>query len=184
MKVILRQEIETLGDKDEIKNVATGYARNYLIPRGLALPADEKNMKDLERRRIFAKRREDKLEKSLAESAEKIRGAKIEIEVRAGVEGKLYGSVSAKEIAADLTKKFKMEIDKKRVKLHDPIKRVGEYTVPLKLRENLTVDIIVVVSPNAQSDKPEPVKEPEPEAPAAEEKAVPRVEEDDTESEE
>jgi large subunit ribosomal protein L9 len=165
MKVILRQDIDTLGDKNEIKNVAAGYARNFLIPRGMAVAADDANLKDLDRRLLFAKRRESKLEQELAKAADKIRNAKIEISARAGVEGKLYGSVSAKEIAAALTEKFKYEIDKKRIKLQESLRRVGEYNVPLKLKDGLTVDIVVTIVPNELSDKPEEIPQ-EPEAPA------------------
>jgi len=177
MKVILRQDIDTLGDKFEIKNVAAGYARNYLIPRGLAVAADKENLKDLERRLQFEKRREIKLEQQLAKAADKIKNSNIEISARAGVEGKLYGSVSAKEIAAALTERFNYPIDKKRVKLHETLKKVGEYKIPLRLKDGLEVEITVSVVPNELSDKPEekpeePVAEAAVEAPAAVEEAA------------
>ena len=162
MKVILRQDIDTLGDKNEIKTVAAGYARNFLTPRGLAVLADAQNLKDLERRIEFEGRRQAKIEKALAASADKIRDTRIQIEARAGLEGKLYGSVSSKEIAKALSEKLKAEIDKKRIKITESIRRVGEHTVSLRLKENLSVNIIVVVVPDADSDKPE--EKPAPEA--------------------
>ena len=173
MKVILRQDIDTLGDKNEVKNVAAGYARNYLIPRGVAVEGNAQNLKDLERRLLFEKRREAKLEKELSQQAGKIKGARLELTARSGAEGKLYGSISAKEIAAALTEKFKFEFDKKRVRIADPIRRLGEHAVSVRLAENVTVDIVIVVTPDANSDAPAP-KEPEvAEAAAAEEAAAP-----------
>ena len=92
MKVILLKEVENVGDKNEIKSVAAGYARNYLFPRGLAAPADEANLKQLENKLKFVRRREAAVEQKLVQMVGKVHGATIEVEAHAGVDGKLYGS--------------------------------------------------------------------------------------------
>ena len=167
MKVILLQDIDNLGDKDEIKIVANGYARNFLIPRGMAVAADKVALQDLERRRIFADRREKKLEEKLVKAADKIRDSEIEILVKAGPEGKLYGSVGPKEIAAALSEKFEYAILKRRVKLADSIKMVGTYSVPVKLKDDTTVIVKIKVVSDA------PPEEPVAEEPAAAEQPAP-----------
>lgn len=103
MKVIMLKDVENVGDKNEVKTVAAGYARNFLFPRNLAQPADEAGMKQLANRMKYAKRREAVIEAKLAQLMGKVHGAKIEVKAHTGVEGKLYGSVTAKHIAAVLT---------------------------------------------------------------------------------
>lgn len=167
MKVILLQDVDNLGDKNDIKDVAAGYARNYLMPRGLAMAADKTGLKELERRRMFAARREAKIEKDLVKAADKIRGSSLEMLAHSGPEGKLYGSVSQKQIAAALSEKFKFEIDKKRVRIDEPIRKLGEHRISVQLKEGVIVDVTV----NVKSTDPEPEPEPETEVKAAAEPA-------------
>lgn len=156
MKVILLQDVDNLGDKNEIKEVANGYARNFLIPRGLVAKADKTALKEMERRRHFDDRREKKLEEKLVKAAGKIRDSKIEIETKAGPEGKLYGSVGRKEIAAALSRKFEYPIIKQRVQLTEAIKMVGDYVVPVKLKDDTIVKVTVSVVSDAPPAEPEP----------------------------
>ena len=158
MKVILLQDVDNLGDKDEIKDVAGGYARNYLLPRGFAVIADKTALKDLDRRLHFAERKEKKLEAKMVKAVDRIKGSEIEIVVHAGKEGRLYGSVLPKQIAAALSEKFEWAIDKKRVKLQEPIKQIGDYVVPVQLREDTIADITVHVVSD-QVDEPEEAEE-------------------------
>lgn len=182
MKVILLKDVDNLGDKHEIKVVADGYARNFLIPRDLAVRADAPALKDMERRKHFDERREKKLEEKLVKAADKIRDSSIEIITRVGPEGKLYGSVGPREIAAALSEKFEYPIIKRRVKLTEGIKQVGDYVVPVKLKDDTVVNVNVKVISDAppeeaavevadQGTEPVAEKAPETAAPAAEPQA-------------
>jgi large subunit ribosomal protein L9 len=175
MKVILLQDVDNLGDKNEIKEVANGYARNFLIPRGMVAKADKTALKEMERRRHFDDRREKKLEEQLVKAAGKIRDSKIEIETKAGPEGKLYGSVGRKEIAAALSRKFEYPIIKQRVQLTETIKMIGDYVVPVKLKDDTIVKVTVSVISDAPIPEPEPketAQAPEQEVQAAAQETV------------
>ncbi|HPI75346.1 MAG TPA: 50S ribosomal protein L9 [bacterium] len=167
MKVILLKDVDNLGDKNDIKNVAPGYARNFLVPRGLAVQATESEMKQLEHRMKFEQRKQAKLEEKLVKMAGKIESAVVEITAHAGVDGKLYGSVSGKHIAEVLTEKMGIEIDRKRVKMEAPIKQTGEFEVVVTLGSGKKANIKVIVS--AEGGEAEEEKtEAAPEQPAAE----------------
>lgn len=200
MKVILRADIETLGDRDEIKTVADGYARNFLIPKGLAVRATEPELKQREQRLKFAERREKRIEEKLSSRTADIQGAGLEIEENAAADGRLYGSVTARRIAALLTERLGIEINKNRVELEAPIKKVGEYTVSVNLggEKNADITVKIVSAGGAGESEETPVKEApaektaekeaEPEAvsgePAADEGAEGEEEEESSESEE
>ena len=144
MEVILREHVDNLGKRGEIVKVADGYARNYLLPRKLALPATEGNKKHVERERKIMELREAE-EKSQAEAiAARLGGVDITIARRVGETDQLYGSVTAADIAAYL-KTHGFEVDRRRLVLPDPIKTLGEHTVPLKLHRNVTVPLKVKV---------------------------------------
>ncbi len=132
MKIILTRDIENLGGAGDIVRVKDGYARNYLIPKGLALPADEKNIKELEfNRRRIQKHIEGEYGKA-RELAEKIAAIDITIAKKVGEEGKLFGSVTTREIA-DALKEKGFAIEHRQVLLDAPIKKSGVYEVELKL---------------------------------------------------
>lgn len=176
MKVILRQDIEKLGDRGDIKEVKSGYARNYLIPRGLAVAANRSNLKTLEEQKRVDERKEKKIEEKLTERADFIAGSTVEISARAGAEGRIYGSVTAAQISAALKEKFDLEIDKRRVLLDSPIKNIGEHTVNMRLSPGQEVPVKVIVTPEGgipdgeTDDEPEKAPpEPEPETETAEE---------------
>jgi large subunit ribosomal protein L9 len=144
MEVILRDHVEKLGKRGEIVKVSDGYARNYLLPRKLALPATEGNKKHVERERKIMETREAE-EKSQADAiASRLSTIDITIARRVGDTEQLYGSVTAADIAEFLkTKGF--EIDRRKLILPEPIKTIGEHDVPLKLHREVTAPLKVKV---------------------------------------
>lgn len=153
MEVILRQHVENLGERGQIVKVADGYARNYLLPRRLALPATEGNRRHVEReRRIMETREAD--ERSQAESiAARLASVEISIARRVGETDQLYGSVTAADIA-DYLKAKGYEVDRRKLVLADPIKTLGEHDVPLKLHRSVTVPLKVKVVKEGASAEP------------------------------
>ena len=151
MEVILRQHVDNLGERGQIVKVADGYARNYLLPRKLALPATEGNKKHVERERKIMDTREAE-EKGQAEGlAARLTAVDITIARRVGETEQLYGSVTTADIAEYLKGKG-FEIDRRKLVLADPIKTIGEHSVPLKLHREVTVPLKVkVVKEGAQT---------------------------------
>ena len=144
MEVILRDHVEKLGKRGEIVKVSDGYARNYLLPRKLALPATEGNRKHVERERKIMETREAE-EKSQAEAiASRLSTVDITIARRVGETEQLYGSVTAVDIA-DFLKTKGFEIDRRKLILPEPIKTIGEHDVPLKLHREVTAPLKVKV---------------------------------------
>jgi len=142
MKVILKEDVKSLGRAGEIVNVSDGYARNYLIPKGLALVADEKNIKAFEAEK---KKITEKIEKERQEAllfAERLRTLSITIKAKAGKDGKLFGSITTMDIAEALRKEG-IELDRKRIQLPEPIKRTGEYKISVKLLHDITSEFTV-----------------------------------------
>ena len=150
MKIILTQEMHDLGLEGDVVDVANGYARNYLIPKGIALEASEQNIKLMEtkRKKIEVKRFEAK------EEAEKIKERIAEVEItisqKVGEEDKLYGSVTSMDIASHLEQQG-ITIDRRKIVLDKPIKTLGEYEIPVKLYPEVTGSIKVVVIPEEQT---------------------------------
>ena len=144
MEVILREHVDNLGKRGEIVKVADGYARNYLLPRKLALPATDGNRKHVERERKIMESREAE-EKGQAEGiAARLTSIDIAIERRVGDTEQLYGSVTAVDIA-DYLKTQGFEIDRRKLILPEPIKTIGDHKVPLKLHREVTVPLVVKV---------------------------------------
>lgn len=143
MKVILKQDIKNVGKKNQIIDAADGYARNFLFPKGLAVPADNSNMNELKlKQKAEANQKAKDLEKS-QKLAEELKNKMLEIEVKAGNNGKLFGGVTSKEISNALKEQLNVEIDKKKVLLSDVIKQEGVYTVDLKLLEGVIAKVKV-----------------------------------------
>jgi large subunit ribosomal protein L9 len=155
MKVILRQDVDKLGKSGDIVKVAHGYGRNYLIPRNIAIEATPGNLKVMELERMAAARR-DQREKSAASlvAAELVKLV-VTVERKSGEGGTLYGSVTALDIA-DFLNAHKIDIDKRKIQLEDPIKAVGEYQVQIRLHREVTVPIKVIVEAEAQLEPEEP----------------------------
>ena len=144
MEVILRQHVDNLGKRGEIVKVADGYARNYLLPRKLALPATDGNRKHVERERRIMETREAE-EKGQAESmAARLATVEIVVARRVGETEQLYGSVTAADIADFLGEKG-FEVDRRKLILPEPIKTLGDHTVPLKLHRDVSVPLKVRV---------------------------------------
>lgn len=145
MKVILLQDVKSLGKKGEVVNVSDGYARNYVLPHKIGIEATEKNKNDLK----LQKQHEDKLaaERLAAakELAKKLEGLKIEVTMKAGENGKVFGSISSKEIAEQAKKQFNLELDKKKIVVEEPIKSFGMHEVPIKLHPEVTGRLYVLV---------------------------------------
>ena len=145
MEVILLQDVKALGKKGQKVKVSDGYARNFILPKKLGVEATAKNMNDLK----LQKQHEDKLaEQRLEETkalAEKIAEKPVVVKIRAGEGGRVFGSVSAKEIAAACTEQLGFEVDKKKMQLSEPIRALGTTMVPVKLHKDVTAQLSVKV---------------------------------------
>ena len=145
MKVILKENIETMGQIGDIVKVAPGYARNYLLPKGLAIEATDKNAKALEHAKRQMAYKKNKALEAAKMIAAKLEGVTVALTHQAGEEGKLFGSVTTMEIAAFL-KEQGLEVDRKKMVLADPIKQLGNYTVPVKIHPEVTANLKITVS--------------------------------------
>ena len=144
MEVILREHVDNLGKRGEIVKVADGYARNYLLPRKLALLATEGNRKQIEREREKFDLKEGEERKVAEALAARVSGLDVEIARRVGENDVLFGSVTAADIASALEAKG-FEVDRRKLQLHEPIKKLGEVDVPLKLHRDVTATVKVKV---------------------------------------
>ena len=145
MKVILLEDVKSLGKKGEIVNVSDGYARNMLFPKKLGLEATPKNINDLKlQKQNDEKVAQEKLDAAKA-LAEEIKEKSITVKIQAGVEGKVFGSISSKEIATEAKKQLNMDIDKKKIVIPDAIKSLGTYNVNIKLHKDVTATLAVKV---------------------------------------
>lgn len=140
MKVILRKDFETIGKVGEIVEVKDGYARNYLLPQGIALKADKKNIKLLESEQQQIQLKLNKDKKSAEKLAEKLDGVSCTATVSVGEEDKVFGSVTTQDIS-DLLKDKGFDIDRKKILLDDPIKALGIYPIPIKLHAEVEAKI-------------------------------------------
>lgn len=144
MRVILRRDVPGLGRLGEVKEVADGYARNYLIPRGLAYTATEGNMRALE---VDRRREAQRQARELAEAralAERIAAASVTISVQAGEEDRLFGSVTSADIAAALEQEG-IQVDRRKIQLDEPIKELGVFNVPVRLHRDVECEVRVWV---------------------------------------
>jgi large subunit ribosomal protein L9 len=152
MEIILRQDLDNLGYEGDIVDVAKGYARNYLIPKGIAFEATPQNLKALEtiRKKIEVKRLKAKEEAEKLK--ERIAGLTIVFSQKAGAEGKLYGSVTNIDVAAELEKEG-IVIDRRKVVLDKPIKTVGDFEIPIRLYPEVVGSVRVTVNPEEEKEK-------------------------------
>jgi large subunit ribosomal protein L9 len=159
MEVILREHVDNLGRRGEIVKVADGYARNYLLPRKLALLATEGNKKQVERERVKFEAKEAEERKGVEAVAARLSNVEVVIARRVGETDALYGSVTAADIAEALAAKG-VDIDRRKLQLAEPLKRVGEVDVPIKLHRDVTATIKVkVVAEGAQAAPAAPAAE-------------------------
>ncbi len=148
MNVILKESVEALGKTGDAVKVSDGYARNYLIPRGLALEANTRNMKTLEHEKAHIMRKAEKERKNAETLAEKLSSLTCTIVRNVGEQGKLFGSVGTKDIAECLREKG-IEIDRKHIILGEPIKASGEFSAKVKLPAGVTAEIKIAVVESA-----------------------------------
>ena len=145
MQVILLQDVKSLGKKGEIVEINNGYARNYILPKKLGVEANGKNLNDLK----LQKQNQDKIAQEKLEAAQKLaddlKEKSITVKIQAGVEGKVFGSISSKEIALEAKKQLGLEIDKKKIVIPDAIKSLGTYNVNIKLHKDVTGTLAVKV---------------------------------------
>ncbi|MCQ2736286.1 MAG: 50S ribosomal protein L9 [bacterium] len=146
MKIILTKDVDALGIEGDIIEVKNGYARNYLLPQGFAVIATAGNLKTWENEKIARDRRIAKATEDAKKQAESLAAVKYEIKVKVGEEGKLFGAVTAQDIANVVTEASKIEIDRKKLVIAEPIKSVGEFAVTVKLYKDVKAELTVVVS--------------------------------------
>jgi large subunit ribosomal protein L9 len=145
MEVILREDIEKLGTRGEVVKVAPGYARNFLLPKKLAVAATSSNKKIVEQERQAHLRKEAKLQGEAADLAKLMNGVSVTITQKAGENDQLFGSVTSKDVADALAAK-NFTIDRRKIQLDEPIKSLGEFKVPVRLHKDVTAEITVVVA--------------------------------------
>ena len=145
MKVILLDNIKGVGKKDEVINAADGYARNYLLPRKLAVEANAENMSKLNNKKEAVSFRKDVEKQNAEELAKKLKGIMLKIKVKAGENGKIFGGVTSKEISENLKSQYNYIIDKKKIDLKENIKTLGEFNVSIKLYEGVVASLKIQV---------------------------------------
>ena len=145
MKVILLEDVKSLGKKGDIVNVSDGYARNAILPKKLGVEANAKNLNDLK----LQKRHEEKVAQEQYEAAvalgKEVEEKKVIVKVKCGDGGRIFGSVSTKEIATAAKAQINLDLDKKKMQLNDQIKALGTYEIPIKLHQKVTAKLTVQV---------------------------------------
>ena len=146
MKVIFLQDVKGSGKKGEVKNVADGYARNMLLPKGYAVEATPANMTKLQGQQSSAQHKIDLEIAAAKEAAAKVKGKRVDITAKAGSNGKLFGSITAANVAEALSKQFGVNVDKQKITLSTDIKNFGSYTAAIKFYNGISETIDVEVS--------------------------------------
>ena len=146
MKIILLEDVKSLGKKGEIVNVSDGYARNFVLPKKLGLEATSKNLNDLKLQKANEERVAKQILDEAKELAKKVEAGKVEVKIKVGEGGRTFGSVSTKEIAIAVKEQMGYDIDKKKIQLKDAIKTLGTHTVPVKLHQKVTAELKVIVT--------------------------------------
>ncbi len=147
MQVILKKDVQNLGEAGDIINVKDGYARNFLLPQAVAEVATEGALQNREKNIARIKAKQEKLHKEALEKAAAIeKFAKLELSAKAGESGKLFGTITTKKLTEELAAKTGIEVDRKTVSLNAPINKIGEYTMLIKLTSKVKCELAVVVS--------------------------------------
>jgi large subunit ribosomal protein L9 len=144
MKVILMTDVPALGQRGETRDVANGYARNFLLPRKLAVPATPANLKNVEHLKRQRAREEERALETAKATAERIEGLTLAVTARASEDGRLYGSVSPQDVV-EFLERHKISVEKRRVAMDEPIKAVGDYKVSVRLHGDVTAALTVTV---------------------------------------
>lgn len=146
MKVILKQDIKGVGKKDEVINANDGYARNFLFPKNLAVEANADNMAKLKAKKDGESFKKGKEKEEAMMQAEKIKNITLTLKVKAGENGKIFGGITAKEIAENLKTQHKIEVDKKKITLNETIKTLGRFNIDIKLYEGVNAKLNINVT--------------------------------------
>lgn len=146
MKLVLTQDVKGQGKKDQVIDVSDGYARNFLIPKGLAIPADAKAMSEIKNREASKQHKIDTERAAAKETAQKLSEITVKIVTSGGTDGRLYGSVTAKDIAEALEKQFGISVDKRKLTLSENIKTFGTYIIDVKLYTDVSGKVKVSVT--------------------------------------
>lgn len=146
MEVILLQDVKSVGKKGQAVKVSDGYARNFLFPKNLAIEANKNNLNTLNAQKASEAHKKQLERESAMETKKNLEGKAVNLKIKAGANGKLFGSVTSKEIAEVIKSEFGFEVDKKKIVLGDNIKNYGEYTVEVKLFPEISAKVKVVVS--------------------------------------
>jgi large subunit ribosomal protein L9 len=149
MKVILTKDVEGTGKAGEVKDVADGYARNYLLPRKLAVPASAGALKGVEQRQAAESKRAAAEETGARTLAERIQASPITVTAKVGDQGRLYGSITSADVADELGRRLGEPIDKRRIELSEPIRQLGRFEVPIRLHRAVTATLTVDVQAEA-----------------------------------
>jgi large subunit ribosomal protein L9 len=155
MEIILLQDVDHVGLRGEVVSVARGYARNYLLPRKLAEPATPARVAELERRDAQRARHEARSVEQAREIASVLEKTVLRFEVKSGPTGSLFGSVTSTDVADELWRTRKIRVDRRKIDLHDPIKRIGRYEVPIDLFQDVRVEVKTLVVPEGGELPPE-----------------------------
>lgn len=150
MKVLLLQDVKGTGNAGEIKNVADGYARNYLLRNNLAVQATEKTLKNRDVQREIERRRRDRATEEASAMAAVLSAVTVRFTARVGEQHRLYGSITSADIAEAVSAQIKIEIDKRKVILDEPLKSLGEFHVPIKVTGTITPTVRVVIEPEEE----------------------------------
>jgi len=145
MEVILREDIEKLGTRGQVVRVAAGYARNFLLPKKLAVTASDSNKKIIEQERQAHLRKEAKLQTEAQDLSKMLTGVTITIKQKAGDNDQLFGSVTSKDVGDGLAAQG-YTIDRRKIQLDEPIKSLGEFKVPVRLHKDVTAEVTVIVA--------------------------------------
>lgn len=145
MKVILLEDVKSLGKKGDIVNVSDGYARNAIIPKKLGVEANAKNLNDLKLQKQHEAKVAQEIYEAAIELSKVVEEKKVIVKIKCGEGGKIFGAVSTKEIAAAAKEQTGLDLDKKKMQLADPIKALGTYEVPVKLHPKVTAKLSVQV---------------------------------------
>jgi large subunit ribosomal protein L9 len=148
MEVILKEDVAKLGSRGDVVKVAEGYGRNFLLPRKLAIEANAGNKSVIEQMKAASVRRSAKEKGQAEELAKQFDGVSVSFQRRSGENDQLFGSVTSSDIAEALAKKG-FDVDRRKIQLHEPLKTVGEFTVPLKLHKDVTAHFKVVIEKEA-----------------------------------
>jgi len=147
MRVILKREVRGLGRPGEIKDVAEGYAQNFLLPKGLAIEATAGEVKHLARERAAEKVKKDRAHADAEDLATRLGGITLVFRLKAGEQGKTFGSVTNKDIAESLKREHKIEVDRAKIELAEPVKTLGAHTVEIRLLPDVRAKVAIMVEP-------------------------------------